>query len=180
MECQGVWHWFCLNAKGAGIGNPKGSAIGFTSMPRGLSLISFLAYLITRLRAIVQSDCSVACNHAMGQYPKVVFRLLVCVQSCSAFGFWGFVEMVLTMVLTMKKLSLCNKNERRPRLLCNKDCDSMVGNRHKTTAQQMPSSKKQDRGDQPLFDQSDLYVVPEASIYEIFGGILSSMPSSSE
>ena len=30
------------------------------------------------------------------------------------------------------------------------------------------------------FDQSDLYVIPEALIYEIFGGILSSTPSSSE
>ena len=40
--------------------------------------------------------------------------------------------------------------------------------------------KKQDWGDQPLFDQSDLYVIPEALIYDIFGGILSSMPNSSE
>ena len=68
----------------------------------------------------------------------------------------------------------------RPRPLCKKDCDSMVGNRHKATAQRMPSGRKQDWGDQPLFDQSDLYVIPEALIYEIFGGILSSMPSSSE
>ena len=66
-------------------------------MPRGLSLTSFLVYLITRLRAIVQLDCRVACNHAMGQYPKVVYRLLDCVQSCSAFGFWGFAEMALMM-----------------------------------------------------------------------------------
>ena len=56
----------------------------------------------------------------------------------------------------------------------------MVGNRHKATAQRMPSGRKQDWGDQPLFDQSDLYVIPEALIYEIFGGILSSTPSSSE
>ena len=47
----------------------------------------------------------VACNHAMGQYPKVVFRLLDCVQSCSAFGFWGLVE----MALIMKKVCLYNK-----------------------------------------------------------------------
>ena len=73
-------------------------------------------------------------------------------------------------------------NERRPRRLCNQDCDSMDGNRPKATAQRMPNCKlqKQDWGDQPLFDQSDLYVIPEALIYEIFGGILSSMPSSSE
>ena len=43
-----------LNAKGSCIGNAKGSVIGSTSMPRGLSLISFLGYLVTRLRAIVQ------------------------------------------------------------------------------------------------------------------------------
>ena len=56
----------------------------------------------------------------------------------------------------------------------------MVGNRHIATAQQMLSGKKQDWGDRPLFDQSDLYVIPEALIYEIFGGTLSSTPSSSE
>ena len=43
-----------LNAKGSCIGNAKGSVIGSTSMPRGLSLTSFLGYLIARLRAIVQ------------------------------------------------------------------------------------------------------------------------------
>ena len=71
-------------------------------------------------------------------------------------------------------------NERRPRLLCNKDCDNIDGNRSKAAAQLMPSSRKRDWGDRPLFDQSDLYVIPEALIYETFGGILSSTPSSSE
>ena len=122
----------------------------------------------------MQLDCRVACNHTMGRYPKV-FRLLGCVQLCSAFGFWGFVK----MTLIMKKKCLCNQNERKPSL-CNKNCDSVDGNRHKATSQRMPSGKKQDWGDQPLFDQSDLYVIPEALIYEIFGGILSSTPSSSE
>ena len=56
----------------------------------------------------------------------------------------------------------------------------MDGNKHKATAQRMPSGEKQDLGDQPLFDQSDLYVIPEALIYEIFNGILSSTPSSNE
>ena len=56
----------------------------------------------------------------------------------------------------------------------------MDGNRHKATAQLMPSGRKQDWGDQTLFDQSDLYVIPEALIYKIFGGIHSSTPSSSE
>ena len=49
----------------------------------------------------------------------------------------------------------------------------MDGNRYKATAQRMPSVRKQDWGDQSLFDQSDLYFIPEALIYEIFGGILS-------
>ena len=39
---------------------------------------------------------------------------------------------------------------------------------------------KQDWGDQPLFNQSDLYVIPEALIDEIFGGIHSSTPSANE
>ena len=56
----------------------------------------------------------------------------------------------------------------------------MDGTRHKATAQLMPSGRKQDWGDQPWSDQSDLYVIPEALIYEIFGGILSSTPSSNE
>ena len=68
----------------------------------------------------------------------------------------------------------------RPRPLCHKDCDSMEGTRHKAPAKQMPNGKKQDGGDQPLFYQSDVYVIPEALIYEIFGGILSSTPSSTE
>ena len=56
----------------------------------------------------------------------------------------------------------------------------MDGNGHKATAQRMPSGKKEDWGDQPLLDQSDLYVFPEALIYEIFGGIFSPTTSSSE
>ena len=47
----------------------------------------------------------------------------------------------------------------------------MDGNRQKATAPRMPSGRKQDWGDQPLFD---LYVIPEALIYEIFGGIMHS------
>ena len=80
------------------------------------------------------------------------------------------------------KEKLCNENQNggRPRPLCNKVCGSMDGNRHKATAQWMPNGKKRDWGDQPLLDQSDLYVIPEALMYEIFGGILSSMPSSNE
>ena len=66
-------------------------------MARGLALTSFLSYLITRLPAIVQLDCRVVRNHAMGRYPKVCFRWLEGLQTRSAFGFWGFVEMGLIM-----------------------------------------------------------------------------------
>ena len=58
-----------------------------------------------------------------------------------------------------------------PRPLCKKDCNSMDGNRHKATAQRMPSGKKQDWGNQPLHQQSDLYVIPSDLIYEIFNSI---------
>ena len=47
----------------------------------------------------------------------------------------------------------------------------MVGNKHKAEAQRMPSGKKQDWGDQPLFGLSDLYVIPPSLIYEIFNSI---------
>ena len=53
------------------------------------------------------SDYQIACNCAVrlqgcmqscnGAVLKVFFILLDCVQSCSAFGFWGFVEMGLIM-----------------------------------------------------------------------------------
>ena len=125
-----------LEYHGAGIGT-KGSGSGFTNMPQVLSLTSFLGYLITRLHAIVQLDCRVACNYAMGWFPKVVFRLLDCVQSCSSFGFWGFVEMALVMMNTC----LCNKSERRPQPVCNKYSASMHGNRHKATAQRIPNGE---------------------------------------
>ena len=78
------------------------------------------------------------------------------------------------------KSSVARLTGRRPWRLCNTDCDSMDGNRPKVAAQRMPIGRKQHLGDQPLFDQSDLYVTPGALISEIFDGILSSMPSSSE
>ena len=59
----------------------------------------------------------------------------------------------------------------KPRPLCKKDCNSMVGNKHKAEAQRMPSGKKKDWGDQPLFGLSDLYVIPSDLIYEIFNSI---------
>ena len=58
-----------------------------------------------------------------------------------------------------------------PKPLCKKDCGNMVGNKHKAVAQRMPSGKKQDWGNQLLFNQSDLYVIPEGLIYDIFMSI---------
>ena len=57
FECQWVWQRNCHE-----------STIGFISMSEALALISFLIYLITRLRAIVQLDGRVACHHVMGRY----------------------------------------------------------------------------------------------------------------
>ena len=64
-----------------------------------------------------------------------------------------------------------------PRPLCKKDCDSMDGNRHKANAQHSPSKGMPGEWH---FAPKNLHVIPEALIYEIFGGVLSSMPSSSE
>ena len=54
---------------------------------------------------------------------------------------------------------------------CKKDCDSMNGKRHIAESQQMPSGKKQDWGNQPLFGLTDLYVIPPSLIHEIFNSI---------
>jgi len=65
------------------------------------------------------------------------------------------------------------------------DCDSMDGNRHKAVAQRLPSGPRDSWDGQPRHTQSDLYVIPEALIYEIFEGIFiedffDDMPSSNE
>ena len=38
-----------------------------------------------------------------------------------------------------------------PRSLFNKDCGNIENNKHKATAQRMPSGKKSEWGDKPLF-----------------------------
>lgn len=58
-----------------------------------------------------------------------------------------------------------------PRPLCKKDCDSMDGNRHKAVAQRLPSGPRDSWEGQPRHTQSDLYVIPEALIYDIFNSI---------
>ena len=116
--------------------------------------------LIAGLRAIAQSDCRTVCNCAAH------------LVSCS-----------LRSDEERKRKSktyIARFNGRRPWRSCNKDCESIYGNRPKATAPRTPNAKKQNWGDQPLFDQSDLYVIPEASIDEIFDEIYSSTPSSSD
>ena len=56
----------------------------------------------------------------------------------------------------------------KPRPLCNKDCGNIENNKHKATAQRMPSGTKNTWGDKPLFKQSELYVIPEQLINHIF------------
>ena len=55
-----------------------------------------------------------------------------------------------------------------PRPLCKKDCGNVVNNKHTETAQRMPSKKKADWGDNPVFhSQTDLYKIPQALAEEI-------------
>ena len=58
-----------------------------------------------------------------------------------------------------------------PKPLCKRDCNSMIGNRHKETAQRMPNGKKEEWNNHQCFRQSQLYVVPEGLIYEILSSI---------
>ena len=55
-----------------------------------------------------------------------------------------------------------------PRSLCNKDCGNIENNKHKASAQRMPSGTKNTWGDKPLFKQTDLYIIPEQLITHIF------------
>ena len=65
----------------------------------------------------------------------------------------------------------------KPRPLCKKDCNSIENGKHIAHAQHSPTKGWSNEWQ---FASTDLYVIPEALIYEIFGGILSSTPSSSE
>ena len=54
-----------------------------------------------------------------------------------------------------------------PRPLCQKDCGSIQNNKHIATAQRMPNGTKDTWGEQPLFKQTELYVIPEPLVREI-------------
>ena len=59
-----------------------------------------------------------------------------------------------------------------PKPLCKKDCGHMEGNRHRETAQRMPSGKKETwKENHTLFKQRDLHRIPEKLIREIFSAI---------
>ena len=55
----------------------------------------------------------------------------------------------------------------KPQPLCKKDCGKMIDNKHIATAQQGPSKNREDI----LFKQSELYVIPEGLIYDIFNNM---------
>ena len=57
-----------------------------------------------------------------------------------------------------------------PRPLCKKDCNSMVGNRHKETAQRLPCKGRWE--EQRKKTQDELYRIPEELIYDIFSKIV--------
>ena len=61
----------------------------------------------------------------------------------------------------------------KPRPLCKKDCGNIINNKHKETAQRMPSGKKSEWGDNPLIHRQDeLYRIPSELINEIFTSIV--------
>ena len=59
-----------------------------------------------------------------------------------------------------------------PKPLCNKDCGNMENNKHKETAQRMPSGTKETWGNKKLYKQDELYIIPEMLILEIFNSII--------
>ena len=58
-------------------------------------------------------------------------------------------------------------------LYVKKDCRNISENKHKAAAQRMPNGTKDTWGNEPLFKQDDLYVIPEQLIYDIFTSLLS-------
>ena len=59
-----------------------------------------------------------------------------------------------------------------PLPLCKKDCESMDGNKHKEVAQRGPSGNRQNR-----HKQSELYVIPQLLLIDLFNYILFVFPS---
>ena len=61
----------------------------------------------------------------------------------------------------------------KPRPLCKKDCNSIVNNKHKETAQRMPSGKKNEWGaDYIIHTQDELYRIPPDLVKDFFSILL--------
>ena len=61
----------------------------------------------------------------------------------------------------------------KPKPLCKKDCGNIINNKHKETAQRMPSSKKSDWGnDYIIHCQDELYRIPSELINDFFTSII--------
>ena len=61
----------------------------------------------------------------------------------------------------------------KPRPLCKRDCGNIINNKHRETAQRMPSGKKSDWGDNPtIHTQDDLYRIPPDFVNELFNHLL--------
>ena len=59
----------------------------------------------------------------------------------------------------------------KPRSLCRRDCGSMNGNRHKETAQRLPSGKNIDWNNCVKHTQEQLYVIPQPLVEEIMSTV---------
>ena len=61
----------------------------------------------------------------------------------------------------------------QPKPLCNKDCNSMNGNKHIATAQRGASGKDPTTwSTQRKFTQKQLYVIPQALVTELFNTVV--------
>ena len=58
-----------------------------------------------------------------------------------------------------------------PKPLCQKDCESMGGNKHKEVAQRLPCGTSDQWGNKKRFKREELYVIPELLLIEIFCSI---------
>ena len=57
----------------------------------------------------------------------------------------------------------------KPRVLCKKDCNGIIGNRHKETAQRLPCKGRWE--EQRKKTQDELYRIPEELIYDIISNL---------
>lgn len=85
----------------------------------------------------------------------------------SGLGFWDVDYCKYGMKYRKRTRLWNNLTNWTPRPLCQKDCGSIQNNKHIATAQRMPNGTKDTWGEQPLFKQTELYVIPEPLVREI-------------